>query len=276
MRVVAKDFDNNGIVDPVCSYFVQGKNYPIYHRNMMIRQMPFLQAKFRHYEDFARATMSDIFGENYMEGAFVGESRTFSTSYFENLGNGTFKIRSLPAEAQFAPVFGLLANDFNGDGDCDILLTGNSYSFNVEDGQFDAFTGLFLQGDGKGRFIPSLSRESSFFVDGDAKGMAELTMADGNSLILAAQNSNKLKVFRTNHSSERMIQVEDGDAYAEILYKNGDIERREFYFGRGYLSSSSRYCKLTNDVVTVTISDFNGAKRAVDLTLASTKNNEKK
>ena len=76
------------------------------------------------------------------------------------------------------------------------MLAGNSYSSSIADGQYDAFMGLFLAGNGKGDFTAVLGRESGFFVDGDAKGMADLTMKDGTSLILVAQNSDSVKVIK--------------------------------------------------------------------------------
>jgi hypothetical protein len=263
MRIFAGDFDKNGVVDPVCTYYVQGQNYPIYHRNQMIDQMPFIQVKYDRYEDFAKATTNDIFSEEQLESVYVRDSRFFNTAYIENLGDGSFEIQSLPIEAQFAPVFGILANDYNRDGNCDILLTGNSYSSNVEDGQYDALIGLYLEGDGTGDFKPLLSRESGFFVDGDAKGMAELAMADGRSLILAAQNSEKMKVFSVGNSTNELMHLESDDVWIDIMYENGKTEHREFYYGSGYLSSSSRVCRITEDINSVTITSYTGDSRTI-------------
>ena len=109
-----------------------------------------------------------------LKDAYIRDSRFFESAWIENLGNGTFKIHSLPAEAQISPVFGILSGDYNSDGNPDILLTGNSYSSNVFTGQYDALIGLLLAGDGKGGFSVIPGRESGFFADGDAKGMAEL------------------------------------------------------------------------------------------------------
>jgi hypothetical protein len=263
MRILAGDFDKNGVVDPVCTYYVQDQNYPIYHRNQMIDQMPFMQVKYDRYEDFARATFNDIFSEEQFGDVYERDSRYFNTAYIENLGNGSFEIRSLPIQAQFAPVFGILAKDYNHDGNCDVLLTGNSYSSNVEDGQYDALIGLYLEGDGTGNFKPVLSRESGFFVDGDAKGMAELTMADGRSLILAAQNSGKMKVFSVENSNSKLIRLERDDVWIDIMYENGKIEHREYYYGSGYLSSSSRICRITEDINSVTITTYTGNSRTI-------------
>jgi hypothetical protein len=265
MRIVAKDFDRNGTVDPVCSFYVQGESYPIYHRNLMLNQLPYLKRKFKTYEDYAKARMSDIFSEEELADSYQAECTYFQTAYVENTGNGTFQIHQLPIEAQFAPVFGMLADDFNADGDIDLLLTGNSYSSNVEDGQFDAFIGLYLKGDGDGGFEPVLGRESGFFVDGDGKGMAELVLEDGSQLILAAQNSGQLKVFKAGKHAGRLIRLEKDDAYAVLKYKSGKTERREFYYGSGYLSSSSRVCRIPETVVSITIKKFSGMAYDVDL-----------
>jgi hypothetical protein len=263
MGIIVADFDNNGLMDPVCSYYVQGKNYPIYHRNIMIDQLPFIQVKYKHYEDYAKATLEDIFGKDLIEKAYKRDSRYFNSAYIENLGKGSFKVHSLPLEAQFAPVFGILANDYNGDGNCDLLLTGNSYSSNVEDGQYDAFIGLFLEGDGQGNFLPKPGRESGFFVDGDAKGMAELTMDDGSSLILAAQNSGKMKVYQVNKSGGEMIRLNRDDVVAMIHYADGGIERKEFYYGCGYLSNSSRVLWIPEGVDSIDITTYSDESRTI-------------
>ncbi len=264
MRIVAKDFDKNGYIDPVCSYYVQGKSYPIYHRNLMIDQMPFIKVKYNTYEEYAKATMEDIFNEDQIADAYHADSRIFNTVYVENLGGGSFRINPLPIDAQFAPVFGLLANDYNGDGNCDILLAGNSYSSNVDDGQYDASIGLFLQGDGTGEFNPVPGRSSGFFVDGDAKGMAELINRGGKPLILVAQNSGKMKVFETACSDGEIIRIRKDDANAIIQYKSGAEERREFYYGSGYLSSSSRVCRVSGDVDFIKITSYSGETRTIN------------
>ena len=265
MRIVAKDFDMNGSTDPVCSYYVQGKSYPIYNRRLLLSQIPSLQNKFKTYDEYAKASMADIFPESALNGAYIRESRFFQSAYIENNGNGTFKIHSLPVEAQTSPVFGILTGDYNADGNPDILMTGNSYSSNCYTGQYDAYTGLLLTGDGKGGFSPVLSRESGFFADGDAKGMAELSLKDGSALVLVAQNSDSLKVIRSFSSPGKTIRLKNDEVSAELAYKNGDREYREFYCGSGYLGQSSRVCNIPESVVSVTFTTYIGESRKVFL-----------
>jgi len=263
MRITALDFDRNGTLDPVCSYYVQGKSYPVYHRNLLLQQIPSLKNKFKTYEAYARATFEDIFPENTLKDAYIRDSRFFASAWIENLGQGSFRMHALPVEAQIAPVFGMLANDYDADGNMDLLLTGNSYSSNVYDGQHDASVGLWLKGDGRGGFTPVPGRESGFFVDGDAKALAELVLGDGSSLILAAQNSGYLKVFKTAGSEAKIIRLRNDDVSAVLTFENGRKERREFCYGSGYLSQSSRVIRLPEGVSSLIITNYKGETRKI-------------
>lgn len=266
MRVIAKDFDLNGSLDPVCSYYVQGKSYPIYHRNILLSQIPSLKNTYKTYEDYAKASMDNIFPANTLKDAYIRDCRFFESVWIENLGNGSFGIHPLPIEAQISPVFGMLADDYDSDGNCDLLITGNSYSSNIYTGQYDASIGLFLKGESKGGFSPVPGRESGFFVDGDAKALAELTLKDGSLLILAAQNSDSLKVIKPLRQPDKSIRLKNDEVTAELTFKNGDKEYIEFYYGTGYLSQSSRICHIPQDVVSVKINTYKGESRNILIT----------
>ncbi len=263
MRIIAKDFDMNGSLDPVCTYYVQGKSYPIYHRNLLLEQIPSLKNRFKTYESYARATIDDIFPAGSLKDAYIRDCRFFESAYIENLGNGSFRIHPLPVEAQISPVFGILSGDYNNDGNMDVVLTGNSYSSNIYTGQYDASIGLFLAGNGKGDFSPVPGRESGFFVSGDAKGMAELTMKDGSSLLLIAQNADSLRAVKSIGPRQNIIKLENDDVKAELTFKNGAKEYREFYYGSGYLSGSSRVCKVPPGVVSIIFTSYKGDSRRI-------------
>lgn len=265
MRIIANDFDRNGTLDPVCSYYVQGKSYPIYQRNQLLSQIPSLKSRFKTYEDYARASMNDIFPEDSYTEAYTRDASFFESAYIENLGGGSFKMHPLPLEAQTAPLFGMLSDDYNSDGNPDLLVVGNYFSTTVSDGRYDASIGLFLAGNGKGEFSPVPGRESGFFADGDAKAMAELVMKDGSSLILVARNSDSLKVIKPVNRSKQIIKLRRDDVSAELIYNTGEKEYREFFYASGYLSQSSRVCKVPEGVVSVRISNYKSEKREISL-----------
>lgn len=263
LRLYAKDFDNNGTIDPVCCYFVQGKSYPAYQRNTLFQQIPSLKNRFKTYEDYGRATFDDVFLPETRKGAVILDAKFFESAYIENLGNGKFRIRALPEEAQLSPVFGIITDDFNKDGNPDILLSGNSFTPCLQDGMYDASIGLYLEGDGKGKFAPVPAWESGFLANGDTKAMAELSMKDGRSLILVSVNSDSLKVIETGQPAERVLVLKDDEASAVLTHSHGRSEYREFYFGSGYLSQSSRTCRIDASVTSIVIYNSRGKLREI-------------
>jgi hypothetical protein len=187
-----------------------------------------------------------------------------SSSYFENTGNGKFKIQPLPLEAQMAPLYGMLANDIDDDGNLDLILTGNDFGMEPFSGRHDAFMGLVLRGDGKGNFVPMKISESGFFVKGDAKAFATIKSAGGEELFMATQNLDSLIVYKKKEPRQgKWITLEKNDQTAEILYKNGSVRKLEFYYGSTYLSQSSRRFAVSGDISKVVITDFSGKKRQV-------------
>jgi enediyne biosynthesis protein E4 len=260
--VYANDYDKNGSVDPVLCYYIQGKNYPAHPRDLMIDQMVFMRRKFLRYTDYANATFDEVFTKEEMEGTYILRSDYFKTSFIENLGNGKFAIRALPIQAQIAPVFGMISNDYDNDGNLDLLLTGNSYASEVQSGLYDASIGLYLKGDGKGNFSPMDVNHSGFFVNGDAKGIAEISTVNGQCLTLAAVNSDSLKVFSDNFK-HRIVKAQPGDSYAVIKFKNSKSRKQEFYYGSAYLSQSSRMIRITDDMESVLIYDDAGKSRSI-------------
>jgi hypothetical protein len=115
----------------------------------------------------------------------------------KNNGDGSFTPVPLPLEAQFAPVYAILARDFDGDGRQDLILAGNFEGVQPEIGRMTAGHGLFLRGDGTGRFTPVRSRESGFRVPGEARDVQRVRTRRGD-LYVVARNDDRPLVFRAD------------------------------------------------------------------------------
>jgi hypothetical protein len=192
------------------------------------------------------------------------KAETFASSYLENKNENGWSLRALPIEAQVAPVYGILADDFDNDGTQDILLTGNSYATEVLTGRYDAFKGLFLHGDGHGNFKPTNTKHSNFLVDGNAKSLALLIDTKGDRMIIAAQNNDESRVFESHSTTHKRIKPKPLDQYVTISEAAGKKRKIELYYGAGYLSQSSRYIRYTPGVDKVTITDSKGETRMID------------
>jgi hypothetical protein len=208
--------------------------------------------------------MNDLWTAQDREGAIKKTANYLQSSYIENKGNGKFLIRALPVEAQTAPVFGMIGEDVDGDGNLDLLLVGNDYGMEPYSGRHDAFNGLFMKGDGKGNFKPLSVSESGFFVKGDGKGLARIHTAKDEDIFLATQNQDSVLIYvKTGDSdkNQKWIDLKPDDFYADIIYKDGRKRRVEFYYGSTYLSQSSRKFPIDKNAAKITITNFKGAKR---------------
>ncbi|PRY16358.1 VCBS repeat protein [Pontibacter ummariensis] len=264
VSITAKDFDSNGSIDPVLGHYLMGKNYPAHPRDAMTDQMVTLRRKYQSFDSYARIGYEELFPEEWLRGAITAKSTHLQSSYIQNLGKGTFKVHPLPVQAQVAPAFGMAVNDYNGDGNLDLLLTGNNYGTEIQTGWYDASIGLYLHGNGKGGFAPVPVTRSGFFVDSDAKALAELALPTGQTMVLSSSNQGTIKAFRYGQQ-KRVVQLSPADAWASITLQDGREVRQEFYYGATYLSQSSRTLAVPAGARAITIYDFKGKGREVAL-----------
>lgn len=130
------------------------------------------------------------------------EAYTFQTALAKNNGDGSFTLIPLPHQAQFAPVYGILADDFDGDRKLDLLLAGNFDGVKPEIGRMSAGYGLLLRGDGKGAFEPVLARESGFVVPGQARDIQRISTRQGARYVVT-RNNDRPMVFEINRSGKQ-------------------------------------------------------------------------
>jgi hypothetical protein len=261
LRIFVNDFSNKGNNKSIITYTQNGKAYPIHPRDDLMQQLPGLRKKFSLYHDYANATILDLFPAEKLNEATSFSANTMQTSVLINQGDSKWKLSALPIDAQFAPVFGTLINDYDGDGLEDIILIGNDFSAEEINGQYDAFNGLVLKGDGKGGFY---KEDNAFKVKGDGKGLAEMIVQKNTSLIIAAQNNDQLLSFlNSEKQTGKIIRAEANDAYAIIQYADGKKLKKEFYYGSGYLSCSSRFISIPVTAKSIQLVSYQGKQRIV-------------
>ncbi|PZR39607.1 MAG: RNA-binding protein [Azospira oryzae] len=262
VSVYIDDFNHDGKEDALIGMYIQGVNRPAHPRDDLFLQMPQLKKLYPSYSSYCDVSIDQLLKVTKTTPKII-QSQTFQTSYLENKGKDGWKLTPLPVEAQVAPVFGIIADDFDGDGHMDAVLTGNSYATEVLTGRYDAFQGLFLKGDGKGKFRPTRIAESGMRISGNVKGLAQLTTGKESTLLLAARNNDTIEVIEQQLNSQHVIVVRPQDTFAITTFADGHQSKKEFYFGSGYLSQSSRAFRIPEGSIQLTIVDVSGNRRVV-------------
>jgi hypothetical protein len=187
------DFDNNGKKEQVLTYYVAGQEIPFATKQELEKQMPYLRKKFLHAEDFAKASMSDLFGEDKIKEARKFTADWMANSVLINDGNLKFELKALPLQAQMSTYRAAAIMDGNNDSLPDILMMGNYYDDNVELGRIDGDFGSILVNKGGDKF--SYEPLNGLAVKGQVRHIAPIDI-DGRKAFVLARNNDSLMVIR--------------------------------------------------------------------------------
>ncbi|MBT8183902.1 MAG: VCBS repeat-containing protein, partial [Eudoraea sp.] len=246
VRLYAKDLDDNGMTDPLISYYLRDsigtKREYLYHPwQDVVKQFAGIRKRFNSFGEFGASTLPEMFPDGLLDDAEVYTFNYMKSSWVENLGEGKFKLHALPTAAQLAPVYGTLATDLDNDGLTDLLLVGNDFGMEVQQGPADAFSGLVLKNTGKKAFEPLALESSNFFVPGDAKALVKIARGDKNPLFVASQNNDSLRVFETTNTvRNKLVRLDNSEVKVNLILDDGSQSQREFYWGGSFQSQSTR------------------------------------
>ncbi|HZV71539.1 MAG TPA: VCBS repeat-containing protein [Saprospiraceae bacterium] len=201
VTLVSKDFDGNGSLDPVLFFYFNNKLYPYAGKDMLIGQIPKLKKKFVHYTPYASATLNDIFTADDLKGSTTLTVNTFQTIYLVN-DNKKFVSRPLPYQVQLAPVFDMVAEDFNQDGKKDILMAGNFLYSETETGEMDSGNGTLLLQNADGTFRFVQNTEHGFWAQDEVRELKTLVRADGKHVILTGNNKGSVQLHTVRNSKQ--------------------------------------------------------------------------
>jgi enediyne biosynthesis protein E4 len=196
--IYSGDYNNDGIIDPIVSTYIDHIQYPLASRDELLEQLPYLRKTFFNYDAYAKASMENILTNEQVEKSTQLKAYVLGTSIVENKGNGKFSVSSLPIEAQFSSCSAIVFDDFDSDGIKDILLAGNFYPHRVQLGRNDAGSGLFLKGKGKGKFIATMSKHTGFYAPGDIRSMCTLKNKAGERFVIVGVNDGEPICFENS------------------------------------------------------------------------------
>jgi hypothetical protein len=193
VRLYFNDYDGNGKKEQVFTYYVGGKEIPFATKDELVRQMPELKKKYLYAEDFAKASLVEIFNEAKLNKAGLLTANYFSNAILINNGNWNFTLKELPWEAQLTSYRDAATGDVNNDNRPDILLAGNFYPNSIQMGEYDGDYGTVLINNGNGNF--SCTTLNGYAIKGEVRHVRKISAGKRDAFI-AARNNDSLKVIR--------------------------------------------------------------------------------
>ena len=200
IRMYYNDFDDNGKKEQIVSFYLQNKELSFANKDEIQRQIPKIKKAFLYAEDFAKASLTDIFTKEKLKSSEISEAFHFANTVFINEGKGNFSPKELPWEAQISSYKTAAICDANGDQLPDLLLMGNFYDNNVQMGRYDADYGTLLLNKGQGTFeaVPL----NGLIVKGQVRKMSPIQIGSSKAFVLG-MNSDSLRIIQFSKSGNK-------------------------------------------------------------------------
>ena len=184
LKLYVKDFDNNGSVEQIMAYNINGEEYSFLAKDELERSLPVLKKAYLTYSEVAGKTVQymlyDLFANNKEL-----KAESLSSSCFINDGKGNFTRINLADELQLAPVM-----TFTSSQQASYLAAGNFYGVIPYEGRYDAlFPTIFTYDKSKASanisgIIPSLW--------GEVRDTKWINYAGGVKVLIVARNNQEL------------------------------------------------------------------------------------
>jgi hypothetical protein len=187
------DFDDNGKKEQILTYYLGEKEIPFATKDELVKQMPELKKRYLYAEDFARASLDEIFSKQKLSAARVLTANFFANVILINNGNWSFSLKELPWEAQLSPYRDGVVADVNDDNRPDVLLAGNFYPNNIQMGEYDGDYGSVLLNQGNGNL--NCASLNGVVVKGEVRHIKKIK-AGSKEVFILAKNNDSLHVIR--------------------------------------------------------------------------------
>lgn len=191
VKLYVKDFDNNGSIEQVMCYTMDGKEYTFLAKDELERPLPVLKKAYLKYSDVAGKTVQYMFYDLFKDYIEL-KAEVLGSSAFINDGKGGFSRVDLPDELQLAPVFSFAAGP--ADRPATWIAGGNFYGVVPYEGRYDALsTTLFSYNDTGREFTV---KEAIAPPAGEVRDMKWLRTSGNRKILIVARNNENLQFFK--------------------------------------------------------------------------------
>ena len=191
-RMYINDFDDNGTLEQIHTRDFDGIDKPIHIKSELISQLTFLKKTNLKFSEYAKKDMYGLFSKEKVNESIIKEVNESRSVVALNSGNFDFSITPLPNEVQWNSVNTGIVDDFNNDGNLDLILAGGEDNLKPQFSKLDSgFASLLLgNGDGKFSFVPV--KKSGLPLKGTVRSSVKINMKNHIGYLLGINNQNPI------------------------------------------------------------------------------------
>jgi hypothetical protein len=188
LKLYVKDFGDNGTVEQVMAYTIDGKEYSFLGKDQLQLALPMLKKNHLTYTEVAGRSVQYMF-DDLLNNSKELKAETLSSSCFMNDGKGNFSRTDLPGELQLAPLFSFTSFPGKG-GETTYMAAGNFYGVLPFEGRYDAMIPTFFSYNNK---KPGFHIQSGFpAIDGEVRDAKWINYKGKTRILIVAQNNEQL------------------------------------------------------------------------------------
>ncbi len=202
VKLFVGDFDENGIIDKILTYTIDGKDKPVFLKHDLENAMPGLKKDNLRNSEYATKSVQELIGIEKINKALVKEFNYSSSCVAINNGGGQFSIKKLPPMVQMSSVNAIHCEDINHDGKMDLVLGGNQFDFQPQLERLDASQGDILINDGRGNFKWMEPEQTGLQLRGQLRDIEEIHCGNKNDLLFL-QNDEFPVLYELNNHREK-------------------------------------------------------------------------
>ncbi|MGZ3951146.1 MAG: FG-GAP-like repeat-containing protein, partial [Flavisolibacter sp.] len=197
VRLWINDFDQNGSMEKMMTYTVNGRDMPVMLKKDIEDQLPSIKKHNLKNEEYSHKAIQDLFSKELLEKSVVKQFNFKASVVAINKGDGSFSARELPVMSQLSCINVIHCMDVNGDGKVDLVTGGNQFGFLPQFERLDASFGDVMLNDGRGGFLWQENRKTGLTMRGEMRDIAEVK-SKGKKFLLFLQNNEYPLLFQLN------------------------------------------------------------------------------
>ena len=193
LKLYIKDFDNNGSIEHIMCYTIDGNEYTFLPKDELEQALPVLKKAYLMYGEVAGKTVQYVFYDLFKDYLEL-KAETLGNCCFINDGKGNFVKKELPFNLQLSPIFTFHQLDKSDQ----FIAGGNFFDVVPYEGFYDAASLTSFSVGGRGN-ATQIQNAKTLDIFGQVRDLKLIHTAKYGPVLIAAKNNARLEFYKIAH-----------------------------------------------------------------------------